>query len=107
MVTETRAYDDWVIVYNGKVADADFITPFDLMAIISEIGYIEHGGEHALLDRDLSYLKKVLLVNDLFKEAMDAVFAVKFDNISKDKDRVKRDGSIFGGFEKMWQAYMT
>ena len=69
-----RYADEWVYYYNNPNLDrkkeSDWLTPHDLLAIMSLIGEIELTGSTSLLNRDTSFLKKVLMVNEIFSETL-------------------------------------
>lgn len=79
-----READEWVYFYNNPNCDATdntHLTPHDLLAILSAIGGIEVSGKSSLLNRDTSFLKKTLLIGDLFSESLRATiteFVLKY-----------------------------
>lgn len=72
-IPEGRSSDEWVYYYNNpnlNPVDHDYITAHDLMAITSIMGDIIVTGRTQLLNRDNSFLKKVLMVNEIFSECL-------------------------------------
>lgn len=74
-IPEDRQADEWVYYYNNPTLerkDCDNLTCHDLIAIVSIMGQILLTGHSPLLDRDTSFLKKVLMVNEIFSETLCA-----------------------------------
>ena len=73
-IPEGRSAEEWVYFYNNPTfepTDAmDWLTPHDLLAIMSLMGEIELTGNTSLLNRDTSFLKRVMMVNELFSETL-------------------------------------
>lgn len=70
-IPEGRTADEWVYYYNNptlEAVDQQHLTAHDFIAIISIIGQIMLTGQSVLLDRDTSFLKKVLMINEVFSE---------------------------------------
>lgn len=68
-----RRADEWVYFYNNPNLDAvddQYMTVHDFIAITSVIGQINTTGVSPLLNRDTSYLKKVLMINEVFSETL-------------------------------------
>ena len=69
-----RSADEWVYFYNNPNLDrtdvTDWLTPHDLIAIASLMGEIAITGNTSLLNRDTSFLKKTLMVNEIFSETL-------------------------------------
>lgn len=72
-IPDDRQADEWVYYYNNpnlEVRDTEHINCHDLIAIVSIMGQILLTGQSPLLDRDTSFLKKVLMVNEIFSETL-------------------------------------
>lgn len=72
-IPNDRQADEWVYYYNNpnlERRDMDNITCHDLIAIVSIMGQILLTGQSPLLDRDTSFLKKVLMINEIFSETL-------------------------------------
>ena len=73
VIPKDRYADEWVYYFNNpdlKPCNPDNLTAHDLVAILSVIGGIMLTGKSVLLDRDTSFLKKVMLVNEVFSETL-------------------------------------
>lgn len=69
-----RYADEEIYYYNNPDLDRvqhDHLTCHDMMAIISIIGQSMLLGKSGLLDRDTAYLKKVMLIGDVFAETLE------------------------------------
>lgn len=75
-IPDGRRADDWVYYYNNPnlepVNDSN-LTAHDMLAVLSTIGQILLFGKSTLLDRDTSFLKKVLMINEIFSETLRSV----------------------------------
>ncbi len=72
-IPDGRSADEWVYYWNNptfKHVDDTHLTPHDLMAIMSAMGYMRTSGTIFLLNRDESYLKQLLLANEIFSETL-------------------------------------
>lgn len=68
-----RMADEWVYYYNNpnlEPINPEYLTCHDFIAIVSIIGEIMLTGKSRLLDRDTSFLKKVLMINEVFSETL-------------------------------------
>lgn len=68
-----RNADEWVYYYNNQnlePSNPENLTVHDLIAIVSVMGQIMLTGQSNLLDRDTSFLKKVLMINEIFSETL-------------------------------------
>lgn len=73
VVPAGRYADEEVYYYNNPTLETvphDNLTCHDLMAIVSIVGQSMLLGNSGLLDRDTAYLKKVLLIGDVFDEML-------------------------------------
>lgn len=81
-VPEGRSADEWVYYYNNpnleRREDTEWMTAHDFMAITSLIGHIYVSGNTSLLNRDNSFLKKTLMVNEIFSETLRATITAYF-----------------------------
>lgn len=76
-VPDGRSADEWVYCYNNPTyepTDNSHLTPHDFMAIMSAMGRAKVSGVSNMLNRDTSFLKKVLLVNEVFSETLQDTF---------------------------------
>ena len=108
-IPDGRQADDWVYFYNNPTLeerDMDHLTPHDLMAIMSCIGQIKVSGKLTLLNRDTSFLKKVLLVGDILSETLQKTipkFVEKYKaNISQKLLYSTTGENPFIGLTKDW-----
>lgn len=68
-----RSADEWVYYYNNpnfEVRDQSHMNCHDMIALTSIIGEILLTKQSFLLDRDTSFLKKVLMINEVFSETL-------------------------------------
>lgn len=73
VVPSNRSADEWIYYYNNPKllpVDDSHLTVHDLMAIMSAMGNSRITGKSTLLNRDTSYLKKILLVNEILSETL-------------------------------------
>lgn len=94
-----RYADEWVYYFNNPNLDAcnpENLTAHDIVAIISTIGNILLTGKSTLLDRDTSFLKKVLMVNEIFSESLRKAMKemlIKYHN--RLDDYIKNQDAIY------------
>lgn len=72
-IPANRSADEWVYYYNNpnlEPSNPEYMTCHDLIAIVSVMGQIMLTGKSSLLDRDTSFLKKVLMINEVFSETL-------------------------------------
>ena len=72
-IPDGRSADEWVYYYNNPTLERtnmEHLTVHDLIAIVSIIGQIMLTGVSPLLNRDNSFLKKTLLINEIFSETL-------------------------------------
>lgn len=72
-IPDGRSADEWVYYYNNpnlELRDDSKLNAHDMLAIMSIMGYIHVTQKCSLLNRDTSFLKKTLLVGDLFSESL-------------------------------------
>lgn len=83
-IPDGRSADEWVYFYNNPNLDqldlTDWLTPHDLMAIMSLMGHIFMTGNTNLLNRDNSFLKKALMINEVFSETLRATITQYFNS---------------------------
>ena len=110
-----RSADEWIYYYNNPSfdkVDHNHLTAHDFIAIASIMGEIHMSGKTTMLDRDSMFLKKVLLVDDIFSETLRTTiseFVNKYKNSiistinssSKDKGR-----NPFAFLSKNWISKM-
>lgn len=68
-----RSADEYVYYYNNPNLDPtpnEYMNAHDYIALVSVIGEILSTGRSFLLDRDTSFLKKVLQIDELFSETL-------------------------------------
>lgn len=73
VIPDGRSADEWVYYYNNpnlEPRDDSKLNAHDMLAIMSIMGYIHVTQKCSLLNRDTSFLKKTLLVGDLFSESL-------------------------------------
>lgn len=71
----SRSYDEWIYYYNNPDFKSNFdsqdhLNAHDFIAIASLMGEIKTTKTTTMLDRDNMFLKKVLLVGDIFSETL-------------------------------------
>ncbi len=72
-IPDGRSADEWVYYYNNpsyEQTDNTHLTAHDFMAIMSAMGYMHTTGKLFLLNRDTSFLKQVMLVNEVLSETL-------------------------------------
>lgn len=103
-----RYADEWVYYYNNPNldrVDQSHINAHDLCAILSVIGQIVVSGESPLLDRDTSFLKKVMFINETFSETLRktmADYVRKYQSVIPNKILSSSSDNIFYNLTKMW-----
>ncbi len=112
-ILDGRSADEWVYYYNNpelKPCNPEYITCHDFIAIVSVMGQIMLTGQSMLLDRDTSFLKKVLMINEVFSESLRKTlreFVLKYhDSINK---AIHAPGSSnpFWSLTQKWVSYMN
>lgn len=108
-----RSADEWVYYYknpNLEPTPMEYLTVHDLLAITSIIGQIMSTGISPLLNRDNSFLKKTLMINDIFSESlrktMKEFVATYHVNIHNFGNR-STDTNPFRSLTAKWLAYMN
>ena len=83
-IPDDRSADEWVYYYHNpnlqRTDTTDWLTPHDLMAIMSLMGDIFTTGNTSLLNRDNSFLKKAMMVNEIFSETLRATITQFFQS---------------------------
>lgn len=109
-----RSADEWVYYYNNpnfNQSNPEFLTCHDFIAIVSIIGEIMLTGKATLLDRDTSFLKKILLINEVFSETLRKtidVFVTKYQiPISKALTSGGDSNNPFWSLSKSWYSTMN
>lgn len=112
-IPPNRYADEWVYYYNNpnlEQRDDQHLTAHDMIAILSAIGQIMVTGESFLLNRDTSYLKKILMINEVFSENLRKAITsyVKHYQSSLPK-KIVDPGSenCFFGLTKEWMKQMN
>lgn len=108
-----RYADEWVYYYNNPElsrTDMTHLTPHDMIAILSAIGQIYMTGESSILNRDSSFLKKILLINEIFSEnlrkAITSYVKHYAGSIASKILSVSSD-NVFYGLTKEWLKQMN
>lgn len=108
-----RYADEWVYYYNNPNLDRvddTHLTAHDMIAVLSAVGQIMITGESFILNRDSSFLKKTLLINEIFSEnlrrAMTAYVKHYASTISSKILSVSSD-NVFYGLTKEWLKHMN
>lgn len=112
-IPKGRYADEWVYFYNNpnldKVDDSQ-LTAHDMLAILSVIGQIMLTGKSTLLDRDTSFLKKVLMINEIFSETLrEAIheYVNRYGaSIQKNISSISSNNP-FGGLTTKWIKTLT
>ena len=102
-----RSYDEVVYYYNNPTLQPrspEHLTCHDLMAIVSVIGEIMLTKTSFLLDRDTSFLKKVLQVNEIFSETLRNTLSLYVKSYSASIQKAIQDNgkSPFWKLTKLW-----
>lgn len=112
-IPDGRFADEWVYFFNNpnlERVDDTHLTAHDLMAIISIIGQIMVTGESPLLNRDTSFLKRVMLINDQFSETLRKTmeeYISKYRNVLYSKITSTQSDNVFFGLTKAWYSFMN
>lgn len=107
-IPDGRYADEWVYYYNNPNLDRvddSHITAHDLVAVLSIIGQIMVTGESPLLNRDTSFLKKVMLINETFSETLRkaiASYVSKYSGVIPSKILSTTSDNVFFGLTKAW-----
>lgn len=108
-----RYADEWVYYYNNpelRRTDMTHLTPHDMIAVLSAIGQIVMTGESFILNRDSSFLKKILLINEIFSEnlrnAITAYVKHYASSIASKILSVSSDNAFYG-LTKEWMKQMN
>ena len=99
-----RHADEWVYFFNNpnlEKSNPENLTAHDIVAIISTVGNILLTGKSTLLDRDTSFLKKVLMVNEIFSETLRATMK---DTIKKYHNSL---GDAINNQQKLYNCPLT
>lgn len=113
VIPEGREADEWVYFYNNpnlERTDNSHLTAHDFLAILSTIGSIETSGHSTLLNRDTSFLKKTLLLGDLFSESLQAViksYVVKYKQFIARNVLEANGVNPFQQLTREWCKYMN
>lgn len=108
-----RRANDWVYLYNNENLDdvpMDYMTAHDFIAILSIIGDINTTGSTTLLNRDNAFLKKVMMIGDLFSESLRAVlkeYFVKYRAVLANNLIEMNSDNPFSNVTKKWVSYMV
>ena len=113
-IPDGRSADEWVYYYNNPNLDAleitEWLTPHDLMAIMSLMGDIFLTGNTNLLNRDNSFLKKTLMVNEIFSETLRATITQYFNSYKTSIVTSIQNATAsnpFSNLTKKWISYMN
>ena len=107
-IPDGRYADEWVYYYNNTNLDRvddTHINAHDMCAILSVIGQIVITGESPLLDRDTSFLKKVMLINETFSETLRKTlgeYVKKYQSVIPNKIMSANYDNVFYNLTKMW-----
>lgn len=108
-----RYADEWVYYYNNPSldrTDMTHLTPHDMIAALSAIGQIVMTGESFILNRDSSFLKKILLVNEVFSENLRKAitsYVKHYANSISTKILSVSSDNVFYGLTKEWMKQMN
>lgn len=112
-IPEGRRADEWVYFYNNPnldKVDDEYITVHDIIAIVSVIGQINTTGVSPLLNRDTSYLKKVLMINEVFSETLRSTMKTY---VQKHRSAIERAAKSttsenpFAGLTSSWMSTLN
>lgn len=112
-IPDGRYADEWVYYYNNPNLDRvdnSHINAHDMIAILSIIGQIMVTGESPLLDRDTSFLKKVMLINETFSETLRKAmssYVSRYSGVLPSKIISTTSDNIFFGLTKAWFKVMN
>lgn len=108
-----RSADEYVYYYNNPdltPTPNEYLNCHDCIALVSVMGEIVSTGQSFLLDRDTSFLKKVLQINDLFSETLCATmsdFVAKYINPISKLVNGKTESNPFKQLHYRWYSKMT
>lgn len=113
---EGRSYDEYVYYYNNPTFaknNPDYLTPHDLLALLSLASYIKETGDYSMLkDKDIGFEKRLLSVSEIFSQTIRYTFTNFIRKKSRTrhvKNAVDNGGGfveIFSGLTREWTAYM-
>lgn len=112
-IPEGRYADEWVYYYNNPTLaplENDHLTAHDMLAIMSIMGQIIVTGKTPLLNRDNSFLKKVLMINEIFSETLRKASKDYVKRYHANIDKGIKDSSSsnpFFGLTKSWISLMN
>lgn len=108
-----RSADEWVYYYNNPNLDPsnpEHLTCHDMIAIVSIMGQIMLTGQSSLLDRDTSFLKKVLMINEIFSETLRTTihdFVAKYHSSIAAKINDSDSNNPFWTLTSKWVSKMN
>lgn len=112
-IPSNRSADEWVYYYNNpnlEPSNPEHLTCHDLIAIVSIMGQIMLTGKSSLLDRDTSFLKKVLMINEVFSETLRTSiheFVVKYHSSIISRIMDSSSTNPFYALSKKWVSVMN
>ena len=112
-IPEGRSADEWVYYYNNPTLapiENDYLTAHDLIAITSVMGEIHVTGRTQLLNRDNSFLKKVMMINEVFSESLrraGKTFVKRYHSNILAGIQSTVSGKAFYGLTGDWISYMN
>lgn len=113
-IPDGRAADEWVYWYKNdallQTDAADWLTAHDMLAILSLIGNIYTTGNTNLLNRDSSFLKKTLMINELFSETLRETITEYFRTYKSAIAKAITEttsANPFAGMSRKWMQCMN
>lgn len=112
-IPDGRNADEWVYYYNNpnlEPSNPEHITCHDLIAIVSIMGQIMLTGKSPLLDRDTAFLKKILMINEIFSETLrDTIkeFITKYHGTIANKIQDTNSSNPFWSLTSKWISLMN
>lgn len=112
-IPDGRSADEWVYFYNNPTlerSNPEHLTCHDLIAIVSIIGEILLTGKSPLLDRDTSFLKKVMLINEMFSETLRKTihqFVTTYHSSIASKITDGSSSNPFWSLTQKWISFMN
>lgn len=112
-IPDGRYADEWVYYYDNpslERVDDSHLTAHDLAAILSVMGQIMVTGETPLLNRDTSFLKKVMLINETFSENLRTAmtgYVRKYASVIPSRIVSPTSDNVFFGLTKAWIKEMN